>query len=175
MRLVGNNGALGLAATLLLSVLLGVVLLYAYRSQSPTIQIVPYTAALGALESGRLRSVVIEDGRATLAFIDGTTQQATLPDNGESYARAIADHNHLDAAHPIDLRFSSGSPPGSGLPLVYILPPLILIFPLVYIARSLARPRTPAAYEALSRLADLRDRGVITEDEFQREKRRLLK
>lgn len=39
----------------------------------------------------------------------------------------------------------------------------------------LRRSATPDRYASLGRLADLRDRGVFTEDEFQREKRRLLR
>ena len=35
-------------------------------------------------------------------------------------------------------------------------------------------PRTPSALDDLERLADLRDRGVVTEEEFQRMKRELL-
>jgi hypothetical protein len=39
----------------------------------------------------------------------------------------------------------------------------------------MAAGRAPDPYERLARIADLRDRGVLTEEEFQREKRRLLK
>jgi uncharacterized membrane protein YdbT with pleckstrin-like domain len=37
-----------------------------------------------------------------------------------------------------------------------------------------AAPRTPSALEELERLANLRDRGAVTEDEYQRKKRDLL-
>ena len=168
-------GGLAVACGLFFLVILALGLLYAYRSQSPAVPTVPYSAVLIELQNGRVRSVVIADGRATLTLLDGTTQQAPLPDNGEPLARTIEDRNRADPAHPVDLRFSSGSPPNSGLAIGYLLPALIFLFPLLYIARSRARSHTPPPYEALSRLADLRDRGVLTEDEFLREKRRLLK
>ena len=52
---------------------------------------------------------------------------------------------------------------------------LIAAVVVVFAASQFARARAPQRYEALSRLADLRDRGVLTEDEFLREKRRYLK
>ena len=171
-----RTGGLGVAAALLLVVFLGIGLLYAYRSQSPAIPTVPYSAMVNGLQTGRVRMIEIEDGRATLTFIDGTRQQSTAPDNGDALARAVQDHNSADPAHSIDLRVSSGSAPNTGISVVFmLLPVLILAVPLVFAASVFARARAPQRYESLSRLADLRDRGVITEDEFLREKRRLLK
>jgi hypothetical protein len=47
---------------------------------------------------------------------------------------------------------------------------------LIFLAASaFARSRGPQRYELLARLGDLKDRGLITEEEFQREKRRLLR
>jgi len=170
-----RTGGLGVAASILLTVFLAIGLLYAYRSQSPAIPAVPYSAALGAIQDGRVRVVEIEDGRATLTFVDGTRQQSTGADNGEALVRAVQDRNHADPAHPIDLRVASGPAPNQGpVVLFVILPLLVLALPLLYIA-SATRAQRPQHYEALSRLADLRDRGVVTEEEFKREKRRLLK
>ena len=170
-----RTGGLGVAAAILLTVFFAIGLLYAYRSQSPAIPAVPYSAALGAIQDGRVRVVEIEDSRATLTFADGTRQQSTAPDSGEALVRAVQDRNHADPAHPIDLRLGSGPAPNQGPVVLFVfLPLLILALPLLYIA-SAARAQRPQHYEALSRLADLRDRGVVTEEEFQREKRRHLK
>ena len=171
-----RTGGLGVAAAILLTVVLALGLLYAYRSQSPAIPAVPYSGVLNEVQQGRVRSVAIEDGRATVILIDTTQQQVTLPDNGESLVHAIQDRNTADLAHPIDVRFSSGLQPNpTPLILFVILPVLVLALPLLYLASTAARARRPQRYEALSRLADLRDRGAITEDEFLNEKRRLLK
>ena len=170
-----RTGGLGVAAAILLTVFLGIGLLYAYRSQSPAIPAVPYSAVLNQIQQGHVRLVEIEDGHATLTFIDGTRQQSTAPDNGEALARAVQDHNSADPTHPIDLRVSSGPAPNPApVILLIILPLLVLALPLLFIASAAARARRPQRYEALSRLADLRDRKAITEDEFLREKRRLL-
>lgn len=165
-----------MAAAILLTVFFALGLLYAYRSQSPAIPAVPYSAVLNEVQQGRVRSVAIEDGRAMVMLIDASQQQVTLPDNGESLVRAIQDRNTADAAHPIDVRFSSGPQPNATpLILLVILPLLVLALPLLFVVSVAARARRPQRYEALSRLADLRDRGVVTEDEFLREKRRILK
>jgi hypothetical protein len=171
-----RTGGLGVAAALLLIVVLALGLLYAYRAQTPAIPTVPYTAALGAIQDPSLRSVEIEDGRATLNFADGRRQQSTTPDNGDALVRAVQDHNRADPAHLVELRFASGPAPNPGLPYIYgLLPILIAIVLVLFAASQVARSRAPQRYEALSRLADLRDRGVLTEDEFLREKRRFLK
>jgi hypothetical protein len=171
-----RTGGLAVAAALLLIAVLALGLLYAYRSQSPAIPAVPYSAMVGELQSGHVRLVEIEDGRVTLTFVDGTRQQTTAPDNGEALARAVQDHNSADPAHPIDLRVTSGAAPNPGPLFVFVLlPVLILALPVVFASSVLARARRPQRYEALSRLADLRDRGVVTEEEFLQEKRRLLK
>lgn len=171
-----RTGGLGVAAALLLVVMLALGLLYAYRAQTPAIPTVPYTAALGAVQGGSVRSVEIEDGRATLNSADGTRQQSTTPDNGEGLVRAVQDHNRADPAHPIDLRFSSGAAPNPGAAVVLGFLPVAALAITVFLgAWAIARSRAPQRYEALSRLADLRDRGVLTEDEFLREKRRYLK
>lgn len=171
-----RTGGLGVAAAILLTVFLAVGLLYAYRSQSPAIPAVPYPVTLDEVQQGRVRQVEIDDGHATLTLFDGSRQQSTSPDNGDALARAVEDHNHADPAHSIDLRVSSGAAPNPGpLVLFVLLPVLVLALPLLYIASAAARARRPLRYEALSRLADLRDRGAITEDEFLNEKRRLLK
>ena len=54
--------------------------------------------------------------------------------------------------------------------------PLFILIALIVLAASLfSRSSRTHRYDALSRLADLRDRNAITEEEFQKEKRRLLR
>jgi uncharacterized membrane protein len=59
--------------------------------------------------------------------------------------------------------------------LLALLPILLLAALVLLAAYALSRSRRGDAYEQLARIADLRDRGVLSEDEFQREKRRLLR
>jgi uncharacterized membrane protein len=58
--------------------------------------------------------------------------------------------------------------------VMWLLPIVLLVVLVLLAARSVSGSRTGDRYEALARLADLRDRGVLGEDEFQREKRRIL-
>lgn len=57
---------------------------------------------------------------------------------------------------------------------MWLLPVIVLVLLVILAARSLSARRAGDRYEALARLADLRDRGVLGEDDFQREKRRIL-
>ena len=172
------NPVIGVVAGGVLIVVLLLGLLYAYRSQTPAVPQVSYSTALAEVHDGRVRSVVIEEGKGTLELIDGTRQQVNPPDGGAGLARAIEDRNRADPAHPIDLRFNNGAPAGPSFVfsvLVGLLPLLIIIALILLAAKAFANSRAPERYEALSRVADLRDRGVVTEEEFQREKRRILK
>ncbi len=172
------NPVIGAVAFVVLIVVIGITLLYAYRSQTPAMPQVSYSTALAEIQDGRVRLVVIEDGGATLSLNDGSQQQVIAPDGGATLARTVADRNHADPAHPIDLRFSNGGPGGAPFVLsllVGLLPLLVIVTLILLAAKAFASSRAPERYEALSRLADLRERGVITEEEFQREKRRILK
>jgi uncharacterized membrane protein len=72
-----------------------------------------------------------------------------------------------------DDRFPYGWP---FLSVVIGLLPLVFLIALVVIAAvAFARARAPDPYERLARIADLRDRAVLTEEEFQREKSKILR
>ena len=172
------NPVIGVVAGILLISVIGVGVLYAYRSQVPAMPQVSYSTALSEVHEGRVRLVVIEDDRVTLSLIDGSQQQVITPDGGTGLAQAVADRNRGDPAHPIELRASNGGPAAAPFVLsvlVGLLPLLVIIALILLAAKAFASSRAPERYEALSRVADLRDRGVLTEEEFQREKRRILK
>lgn len=74
------------------------------------------------------------------------------------------------AQAPGDLQFTG---------VVLALLPLLALSALILLAasafsRSAGRSAGLRRVEALAKLADLRDRGALTEEEFQREKQRLL-
>lgn len=142
-------------------------------------QQVSYSAAMSEVHDGRVRLVVIEDGRVTLSLVDGSQQQVITPDGGTALAQAVADRNRADPAHPIELRASNTRPAGPPFVavsvLVALLPLLVIVALILLAAKAFASSRAPERYEALSRVAGLRDRSVLTEEEFRREKRRILK
>lgn len=173
-----GSRALAVVAGIALVVLLPFGLLYAYRTQAPATQTISYPAAIDAVQQGRVHSVRIEGDRVTLTLNDGTTQHTDAPDAGALALRSqVEGHNRADPAHPTDLRYGGGDPGIFGLvPLLLSLIPLLILVAFVCLAAlALAHARAPQRYEALARLADLRDRGALTEDEFQREKLKILK
>jgi hypothetical protein len=155
---------------------LGLGLLYAYRSQTPALPSVSLAKVLSDIQDGRVRAVTIEGNRATVVLTDGPTEQATVP-NGELVVRAVADRNQADPAHPIELRFSQTSQDFSVVGSIFlsVLPFLLLVALILFAASAFTRSRGPQRYDLLARLGELKDRGVLTDEEFQREKRRLLR
>jgi hypothetical protein len=153
-------------------------LLYAYRSQTPAVPSVSLEKVLSDIQDGRVQAVTIEGNRATVVLVDGRTEQATIPEPDTVLARAVTVRNQtVDTAHQIRLRFAQTSPDFSVVPSIFLsILPLLLLAVLIFLAASaFARSRVAQRYELLARLGDLKDRGVITEEEFQREKRRLLR
>jgi hypothetical protein len=154
----------------------GLGLLYAYRAQTPAVPEVSFAHVLTEIQDGRVRAVTIEGNRATVVLTDGRTEQTTAP-NGDLVVRAISDRNQADPQHPIEFRFTQTSPDFSVVSSIFlsVLPLLLLVALILLAASAFARSRVPQRYELLARLGDLKARGVLTEEEFQREKRRLLR
>ena len=169
---------LGVIAAITLVVVLGLGLLYAYRSQTPATQTVPIPQAIQDVQSGRVQQIDFEDDRATVTLNDGRREQVVTPNGpGDPLTGAALAYNASNPTRQIALRRQPSSP-GAGLLLsiLFSLLPLLVLIALVLLAAlAFARARRSDAYEQLERIANLRDRGVLTEDEFQREKRRLLK
>lgn len=170
--------AVRIVAILALIVVLGLALLYAYRSQAPAIRTVPMTQAISDVLDDRVRDIVIENDHATLALVDGTTEQ-TAAGGGADQAllQAVSAHNRDKPGRQVSLRYANGgfeAPPLLSI-LLALLPILLLAALVLLAAYAFSRSRRGDAYEQLARIADLRDRGVLSEDEFQREKRRLLR
>ena len=167
---------LRIALVVLLLTVLAISFLYAFRAQQAPGEYVPFGQVLTELQEGRVRSVVIEGHRATVALADGRIQQTTTPGD-DQLTRAVLDRNRADPAHPIAMRYQPFTADFGWVMAIGVgVLPLLILIALILLAASLLRRSTaPHRYESLSRLADLRDRGVITEEEFQREKRRLLR
>ena len=165
-------------AVLILAVVLGLGLLYAYRSQTPAIPQIAMTQAIQEIQQARVSDVGIEGNRATLALVDDTREVVSLPDpvTASPLVQAVIEYNRANPSRPITLRFDQGTPfPGAAVGILLSLLPLVVLVALVVaLAALLARSARSDRYERLARAADLRDRGVLTEDEFQREKRKIL-
>ena len=114
----------------LLLVVMGFLLLYAYRSQTPSVPEVSITQALQDINAGRIRAVSVSGNRATLEFADITRgkEQTTLPDPDTVLGRAIADYNAANPSKPIALTYQSESQPFSvvGSVILSLLPVLLI-------------------------------------------------
>ena len=160
--------------------------LYAYRAQPLPMRSVPLSTALSHVQAGRVTSVLIEGSSATVTLRDGTLEGVVLPDrDGRMLSEAITAHNNMDPANRTELRFRSSDSIDPGalasmligllIGLLGVVLPILALVTLILVAASIiSRGSRRRRYESLARIADLRDRRVLTEDEFQREKRRLL-
>ena len=109
------------------SSLLGLALLYAYRSQTPSTPQVDVTQALGDINAGRVRGVTISANKATLEFKDNPShkEQTTLPAPDTVLARALLDYNAAHPSQTIEVKVDEG--PGPPLAGLIDLPPVLLI------------------------------------------------
>lgn len=127
-RPAANRLAMNAALTLLL-VVMGLLLLYAYRSQTPSVPQVSLTAAIQDVQAGKIKSVSVVGNKATLDFRNGIQrEQTTLPEQDQLFAKAIVDYN---AAHPessVDLVYQSAETTIStvGSIILSLLPVLLI-------------------------------------------------
>jgi hypothetical protein len=118
-----KNGVL----TLLL-VVLGLSLLYAYRSQTPSIQSVAFSQAIQEVNAGQVKKVTILTSRATLELASGDKQQTTLPERDEVFVKAVTDYNAANATRQIQLEYQQESATSSVIgSIVLSLLPVLLI------------------------------------------------
>ena len=122
---VFRNGVL----TLLL-VVLGLALLYAYRSQTPAIQTVTITQAIQDVQAGQVKKVTIFAGanRAVLELANAVKQQTNLPDRDEVFQKALFDYNAANPTRQITIDYQQESPTFSviGSILLSLLPVLLI-------------------------------------------------
>ena len=128
----------------LLLVVLGLALLYAYRSQTPSVPQVDATQALRDVNAGRIRAVVIAGNRATLEFRDNPAhrEQTTILEPDTVLTRAVFDYNAANASQ-INLRYTDDGQ-GIGIvgPIILSLLPVLLIGGLFYYLMVRARRRS---------------------------------
>jgi len=114
----------------LLLVVLGLALLYAYRSQTPSVPQVDLSQAIQNINAGRVRAVTLSGNKATIEFRDSPShrEQTMLPQPDTVLAPAVSQYNAANPSQPIELRFVSGAP-GDGVivPIVLSLLPVLLI------------------------------------------------
>jgi len=94
-----ESSVIRVAILALLLIVAGVALLYAYRAQSPSAQIVSYARAVTEVQSGQVKSVVITDDSATIDKIDGPRETVIISANdGGAFQKNILDYNATQSA-----------------------------------------------------------------------------
>jgi hypothetical protein len=129
----------------LLLVVLGLALLYAYRSQTPSIPEIDVSKAVQDINGGRVRAVTFVDAKANLEFRDSPAhkEQTTVPQPDTIVARAVSDYNAAHPAQAIELKYvQDGQPIGLVGSINLSLLPILVIGGLLYYFRRKARDRS---------------------------------
>src|SRR5207253_1584961 len=82
----------------LLTVPMGVALLYAYRTQSPSASIASYDKAISEIRGGQVKSVTLNTDTATINKLDNTTETVNIGTNdGGAFQKIVVDYNATQA------------------------------------------------------------------------------
>ncbi|HEV2011509.1 MAG TPA: ATP-dependent metallopeptidase FtsH/Yme1/Tma family protein [Candidatus Limnocylindria bacterium] len=119
-----------IAILTLLLIVMGVALLYAYRAQSPSAQIVSYDRAISEIQSGQVKVVTLNTDTGTLDKVDGTRESVNIGanDNG-AFQKIVVDYNATQPANrrvTIDLAKDSQTFGIIGSVLLSLLPVLVI-------------------------------------------------
>jgi ATP-dependent Zn protease len=117
-------------ALALLLLFLGVGLLYAYRSQTPSVPQVDLAQTIQNINAGRVRAVTIAGSAATIEFRDSPAhrEQTTLPQPDTVLAPAVAHYNAANPSQAIALRYEQGAEPVGVVGSIFLsLVPVFLI------------------------------------------------
>jgi len=124
----GGRSAATSALLAVVLVVMGLALLYAYRSQTPALTTIPLSQAVQEINAGQVAIVTITSNRATLELRSGGKQQTTLPDRDEILQRTLADYNNANPTRQIavDYRPEDSSFTVIGSIFLSLLPVLLL-------------------------------------------------
>jgi cell division protease FtsH len=107
---------------------MGLALLYAYRSQTPSVQTVVYSEAVQQINSGQVRKVTIVANKATLELQNNDKQQTTLPERPEAFEKLLADYNAANPSRRITIDYQQESATFSVIGSIFLsLLPVVLI------------------------------------------------
>jgi ATP-dependent Zn protease len=129
----------------LLLVVLGLGLLYLYRSQTPSTPQVSITQAVQDIGAGRVSAVTIAGNRATLEFRDPRSgrEQTTVAEPDTVLARAVSDYNASNPSRAVALTYQQESQPlGVVGSIVLSLLPVLLLGGIFYYLMVRAQRRS---------------------------------
>jgi hypothetical protein len=132
------------AVLTLLLVVMGLALLYAYRSQTPSIPQVSVTEAIADINAGNVKTVTITANKATLELRSGSVprKQTTVAVPDQLLTKAIIDYNAGNPSKQVELRYLEESQSLSVVgSIVLSLLPVLLIGGFFYYMMRLAQRR----------------------------------
>jgi FtsH-like protein len=109
-------------------VVMGLALLYAYRSQAPAVATIPLSQAVQEINSGQVKKVTIVANKATLELNSTEKQQTTLPDRDEVFQKALAEYNTANPTRQIVIEYRAEDPSFAVIGSIFLslLPVLLL-------------------------------------------------
>jgi len=123
----GRSAATSLLLAAVL-VVMGLGLLYAYRSQTPAVATIPLSQAIQEINNGQVVKVTVTANRATLELRGGDKHQTTLPDRDEILQKTLADYNTANPTRQIVIDYQQESGPFAVIgPIFLSLLPVLLL------------------------------------------------
>ena len=109
-------------------VVMGLGLLYAYRSQTPAVATIPLSQAIQEINNGQVVKVTVTANRATLELRGSDKHQTTLPDRDEIFQKTLADYNTANPTRQIVIDYRAEDPSFSVIGSIFLslLPVLLL-------------------------------------------------
>ena len=123
-------------------VVMGLALLYAYRSQTPAVATIPMSQAVQEVNAGQVVKVTVVGNRATLELRSGEKRQTTLPDRDEIFQKTLADWNMANPTRQIVIDYRTEDPSFALIGSIFLsLLPVVLLgaFFIYLFRRSVSR------------------------------------
>jgi len=123
-------------------VVMGLALLYAYRSQTPAVATIPMSQAVQEVNAGQVVKVTVVGNRATLELRSGEKRQTTLPDRDEVFQKTLADWNMANPTRQIVIDYRTEDPSFALIGSIFLsLLPVVLLgaFFIYLFRRSVSR------------------------------------
>ena len=122
-----------------LLVVMGLALLFAYRSQDKAATVVDLSEAKSKIQAGQVSLVAIQGTTATLTLTDNTTKlQAKLPERDDSFVQTLDAYNAANRSREVKYRIEESSQTLGivGSLLVSLLPVLLIGGFFIYMMRQ---------------------------------------
>src|SRR3989442_1466513 len=107
---------------------MGLALLYAYRSQTPSVPNIPYSTAINEIQGGQVKTVTLIGNKATIELASGQKQQTTTGEKSENLEKVVVDYNSANPTRAVDFKCAETGQPFSvmGSILLSLLPVLLI-------------------------------------------------